>query len=189
MRVLTCFLIVLICQHGFAAQNPQEYNRDVRPILSENCFACHGFDEAAREADLRLDVAESALADRGGYAAIVPGDLEASELWRRINSEDEFEKMPPPDSHRELSAEQKETLRQWILHGAPYAKHWSFIRPKKSPIPQVANGEWPRNEIDHFVAAKLDQEGLEPSPIADRHMLIRAVDSRSDRVAAQCRGG
>jgi hypothetical protein len=154
---------------------PLEFNRDVRPILSENCFACHGFDAAAREADLRLDVAESALEDRGGYAALVPGDLEASEAWRRITSDDESEVMPPVDSHRELSAEQKEILRRWIAEGAEYEKHWSFIPPVKAELPQVSDAAWVQNEIDRFVMARLDAEGLKPSPEADRRMLIRRL--------------
>jgi hypothetical protein len=151
------------------------FNRDVRPILSENCFACHGFDEAAREADLRLDVAESALEDRGGYAAIVAGDPKASEAWRRIVSEDESEVMPPVDSHRVLTAEQKDVLRRWITEGAEYEKHWSFIPPVKAAAPEVSDAAWVRNEIDRFVLARLDAEQLKPSTEADRRMLIRRL--------------
>jgi hypothetical protein len=152
-----------------------DYNRDVRPILSENCFACHGFDEASREADLRLDVLESAIEDRGGYAAIVAGDPSASEAWRRIVSDDEAEVMPPVDSHRELTAEQKELLRRWIEQGAVYAKHWAFIAPMKAPLPEVSAVAWCRNEIDRFVLARLDAEGLKPSPEASRRMVIRRL--------------
>jgi hypothetical protein len=152
-----------------------DFNRDVRPILSENCFACHGFDEAAREADLRLDVAESALADRDGVPAIVAGDPEASEAWRRITSEDESEVMPPVDSHRELTDQQKEILRQWIAEGAKYAKHWSFIPPVKAAAPEVSDAAWVRNEIDRFVLARLDAEQLKPATEADRRMLIRRL--------------
>ncbi|MBA3480781.1 MAG: DUF1553 domain-containing protein [Pirellulales bacterium] len=160
---------------AFAETPPLDFNRDVRPILSENCFACHGFDEAAREADLRLDVAESALADRDGVPAIVAGDPQASEAWRRITSDDESEVMPPVDSHRELSAEQKETLRQWIAEGAKYAKHWSFISPVKAAPPEVSDAAWVRNEIDRFVLARLDAEQLKPTAEADRRMLIRRL--------------
>ncbi len=152
-----------------------QFNRDVRPILSENCFACHGFDEAAREADLRLDVAESALDQRDGVPAILAGDPEGSEAWRRITSDDESEVMPPVDSHRALTAEQKETLRRWIAEGAPYAKHWSFIPPVKAALPEVSDSTWVRNEIDRFVLARLDAEGLKPSPEADRRTLIRRL--------------
>ncbi|WP_148075062.1 PSD1 and planctomycete cytochrome C domain-containing protein [Bythopirellula goksoeyrii] len=175
MRILTFLLILLSSQAPSGALVALDFNRDVRPILSENCFACHGFDEGAREADLRLDEAGSALKDRGGYAAIVPRNLEASELWRRINSEDEDEMMPPPDSRRELTLEQKKTLRLWIEQGAPYAKHWSFISPEKSPIPKVADESWPRNEIDLFVAARLEEEKIVPLQEADRRTLIRRL--------------
>jgi hypothetical protein len=158
-----------------ASERKLAFNRDIRPILSENCFQCHGFDEKARQADLRLDIAESALADRDGVPAIVAGDPEKSELWRRITSEDEAEMMPPPDSHRVLKPEQKEMLRRWIRQGAEYAKHWSFIPPVKATPPTVPNTSWPRNEIDHFVLARLEAEGLQPSAAADHRTLIRRL--------------
>jgi hypothetical protein len=152
-----------------------DFNRDVRPILSENCFQCHGFDENARQADLRLDIPESALADRDGVPAIVPGHPDRSEAWRRITSEDEVELMPPPDSHRVLTPAQKKILKRWIEQGAAYAKHWSFIPPVKAPPPGVSDKDWPRNEIDQFVMARLDLEKLAPSPEADRYTLIRRL--------------
>ena len=158
-----------------AAPATIDYNRDVRPILSENCFSCHGFDESSREADLRLDVAESALADRDGLPALVAGDLEASEAWRRITSDDEFEVMPPADSHRELTADQKEILRRWIEEGAVYAAHWAFITPVKGALPEIADESWPKNEIDRFILARLENEGLAPSPEASRRMAVRRV--------------
>jgi len=158
-----------------AAERKLDFNRDVRPILSENCFHCHGFDENTRQADLRLDVVESALADRDGVPAIVPGEPESSELWRRINSDDEAELMPPPDSHRVLKPEQKEILRRWIEQGAPYAEHWSFVPPVKAPLPEVSDKTWPRNEIDYFVLSRLDAEHLKPSPEADGRTLARRV--------------
>ncbi|MCC6491708.1 MAG: PSD1 domain-containing protein [Pirellulales bacterium] len=161
--------------HLQAASAAVDYGRDVRPILSENCFACHGFDEAARQGDLRLDQAESATADRGGYAAIVPGDPAASAVWQRITSSDEAEIMPPLDSHRELTASQKEIIRRWIAQGAGYSEHWSFIPAVKAPLPEVVDGAWPRNEIDRFVLARLEAEGLNPSPEADRRTLIRRL--------------
>ncbi len=158
-----------------ASEAKVDYNRDVRPILSENCFACHGFDEASREADLRLDVSDSATEDRGGYAAIVAGDSAASEAWRRIASDDEAEVMPPVDSHRELTAEQKEILRRWIDEGAVYAKHWAFIPPVKQTLPDVADQGWVKNEVDRFVLAKLKAEGLQPADEASRQMVIRRL--------------
>ncbi len=162
---------------SFALAEPAEphYNRDVRPILSDKCFRCHGFNEASRQADLRLDVAEAAYADRDGVVAIAPGDLTGSEIWRRITSTDEAEQMPPPDSHQALNDEQKEILRRWIEQGAKYAQHWSFVPPTKATLPGVADESWPRNEIDRFVLARLDAETLKPSPAADRRTLIRRL--------------
>jgi hypothetical protein len=154
---------------------PLDFNRDVRPILSENCFQCHGFDEKARQADLRLDVASSALAKHDDVSAIVPGHPEQSELWRRITSDDESEMMPPPDSHRQLKPEQKELLKRWIEQGAQYAKHWSFILPKKAPVPDVSEKSWLQNEIDNFILERLDAEKLKHSPEADRRTLIRRL--------------
>jgi hypothetical protein len=157
------------------AEQKLDFNRDIRPILAENCFQCHGFDEKARQAELRLDVAESALADRDGVPAIVPGNPEESELWRRITSDDDAEKMPPPDSHRTLKPEQIDTLKRWIEEGAVYAKHWSFIPPAKAAIPRVSDDSWARNEIDFFILAKLDAVGLQPSAAADGHTLARRL--------------
>jgi hypothetical protein len=175
-RTILLTLLTLAAGARFAvAEKSLDFNRDIRPILSENCFQCHGFDEQAREADLRLDLAESALADRDGIPPIVPGKPDESEVWRRINSEDEAEMMPPPDSHRVLKPAQKETLKRWIEQGAPYAKHWSFIPPAKAPLPEFSNKTWPRNEIDRFVAARLEQEGLQPSAEADGYTLIRRL--------------
>lgn len=172
---LVPLLFAALLTDASSAEVKVDYNRDVRPILSENCFACHGFDEASREAELRLDVSDSAVADRGGHAAIVAGDSAASEAWRRITSDDESEVMPPVDSHRELTAEQKEILRRWIDEGAVYAKHWAFIPPVKHALPDVADQTWVKNEIDRFVLAKLEDEGLQPSGEASRRMVIRRL--------------
>src|SRR5688572_18089560 len=174
--ILLILLLSSIALADARADEPKlDFNRDIRPILSENCFQCHGFDEKARQAELRLDMAESALADRDGVPAIVPGEPDQSELWRRVSSEDEAEMMPPPDSHRVLKPEQKEAIRRWIEEGAVFARHWSFIPPAKAPLPEVSNKEWPRNEIDHFVLAKLDSEKLQPSVDADRRTLARRL--------------
>jgi hypothetical protein len=117
------------------------FNRDIRPIFSNACFACHGFDAKERKADLRLDTAEGARADLGGYAAIVPGDPGKSEVWLRILSDDEDEVMPPPEHHKPLTAAEKETIRRWIEQGAEYQQHWSFVAPEKAelPLPGIAN--------------------------------------------------
>lgn len=148
-----------------------EFNRDIRPILADNCFACHGPDSAARKADLRFDRRQAAL-DAG---AMVPGDPDASELVRRIFSEDPKETMPPPATKKSLTAEQKELLRQWIADGAEYQLHWSLIAPVRPPLPAVTGQAWVRNPIDAFVLARLEARGLVPAPEADRRTLARRL--------------
>src|SRR5689334_7846157 len=178
MRRISLLLLLALCtgpRFAPAAEKKLDFNRDIRPVLSENCFQCHGFDEKARQANLRLDQADSAYAEHDSGKPIVPGHLDQSELWRRITSTDESEMMPPPDSHRALKPEQKELLRRWIEQGAPYAKHWSFIPPVKAELPEVSDKNWPHNEIDNFVLARLDAEKLAHSPEADRRTLIRRV--------------
>jgi hypothetical protein len=152
-----------------------DFNRDIRPILSENCFQCHGPDSGTREADLRLDRQEDALADRGGYAAIVPGDIEASEFVRRITSEDEFELMPPADSHKSLKPEQIALLKRWVAEGAPWSPAWSYVPPKRHEPPTVKNESWSKNWIDRFVLARLEREGLSPNKPADPVTLVRRL--------------
>jgi len=137
------------------------FNLDVRPILSDNCFHCHGQDADQREADLRLDTLDGATQDLGGYAALVPGDPEDSELYLRITSAFEDEQMPPPDSNRTLTDEQRETLRRWIEQGGEYDTHWAFLPPEKSAIDTSKT-----NTIDHFIGERLQEEGLDFSPEA-----------------------
>lgn len=152
------------------------YDRDVRPILSDRCFKCHGFDTATRQADLRLDERESALISRSGVAAIVPGDPEASELWRRISSESPAEVMPPPESaKRPLSDGERGILRQWIVEGAAYEPHWSFVAPVRPPLPPVQDASWPRTPIDSFVLARLEADGVAPAADADPETLLRRM--------------
>jgi len=148
------------------------YNRDVRPILTDNCFACHGADSAARQADLRLDQRDDALA----AAAIVAGDPAGSELIRRIElpADDELA-MPPASGHKRLTEEQKKTLVQWIAEGAQYQPHWAFIAPSLPELPAVSDAAWVRNPIDRFILAQLDQSGLTPAAEADRRTLARRV--------------
>jgi hypothetical protein len=155
-----------------AAQAP-DFNRDIRPILAENCFSCHGFDPGHREANLRLDTREGATAENDGVVAIVPGNVDASALWHRIRSTDPDEVMPPPKTHKSLTATQKHLLRRWIEEGAPYEKHWSFVPPADAPPPPVIRADWPRNGIDAFVLARLESGKLKPSPEASKETLIR----------------
>lgn len=147
-----------------------DYNRDIRPILSENCFSCHGFDEKARKAKLRLDVQEAAYTERDGVTPLKPGDLAGSDVWQRIISDDEDEVMPPPKSHLKLTDAEKAKVKAWIEQGAKYAGHWAFISPRR---PELAKGE--TKAIDALVRARLKEEGLKPSAEADRAMLMRRV--------------
>ncbi len=165
---------------GQTAARSIDFNRDVRPILSKNCFACHGADEQHREAGLRLDVRADAikpLAD--GKTAIVPSHANQSELVRRITSADADERMPPANANSTLSAEQKQILTQWISEGARYSQHWSFEKPVRPPLPRLAaiagRPEWPANPVDLFIGAKLQAAGLAPSPPADPYTLIRRL--------------
>ncbi|MDG3007852.1 DUF1553 domain-containing protein [Paludisphaera mucosa] len=147
------------------------YNRDVRPILAENCFACHGPDSAARKADLRLDKREAAVE----AGAVEPGKPDESTLVERIDSADKHEVMPPPTSHKTLTAAQKDVLKRWIAGGAEYQPHWSLIAPVRPAPPQVADGSWGRTPIDAFVLAALETKGLKPAPEADRRTLARRL--------------
>ena len=178
--MLKCFVgwIVASCAlEGIAAGKPQplEYNRDIRPILSENCFACHGPDSASRKAKLRLDSFENAtLKTEDGISIIVPGKPAESEFARRIfDAGDDL--MPPAESHKVLSAQQKEILKRWIAEGAKFQPHWSFIAPVKAPLPQVKNAKWVRNPIDNFILARLEQVKLKPAPEADRRAIARRL--------------
>lgn len=152
------------------------YNRDIRPILAENCFSCHGPDSAARKAGLRLDRFADATADNGNGAAIIPGDPILSKAVQRIlkPSGDPLQ-MPPMASHKTLSPEDKKKILLWIEQGAEYEPHWSYIPPKVPALPPVRNMAWVRNPIDRFVLARLEASGLTPAPEADRRTLIRRV--------------
>jgi hypothetical protein len=152
------------------------YGRDVRRILSDRCFQCHGSDAAARESDLRLDVREGAVEDRGGYAVILPGNAQESELWLRITSDDPDEVMPPPRAKkRPLTAEDMDMLARWIDAGAEYEAHWAFVAPTLPTVPANADAAWARNEIDRFVLAGLESKGVAPAPEADSATLLRRV--------------
>lgn len=148
-----------------------QFNRDIRPILSENCFQCHGPDEHQRKAKLRLDRRESALAKH----AIVPGKVAESLLMDRIESTNAEEHMPPEKSGKKLTSHQIELLRQWIEQGARYEQHWSLIPPQRGSIPTVKQTAWPRNPIDHFILARLEKEHLASAPEADKPIMLRRV--------------
>ena len=155
---------------------PLSYNRDIRPILSDKCFACHGPDRATREADLRLDMAESGDGYDGAHAfVIVPSDPGASDVIDRIYSEKRRLVMPPPEVKNPLTDSEKALLERWIKQGAKYEPHWSFTPIEKPEPPQFADDDWSRNEIDLFVYAKLAEQGIEPAPEAERVVWLRRV--------------
>ena len=165
--VRSLLLLALFASVGRGAVAAKlEFNRDIRPILSENCFQCHGQDPQRREAKLRLDERESATRDRDGYSVLLPGKPTESELVRRITSQDEDEMMPPPDTHKKISVAQVALLKRWIAEGAGYQKHWAFVAPHKAPLPNVRAAKWPRTALDRFILARLESEGLAPSAAA-----------------------
>lgn len=159
---------------------PVKFNRDIRPIFSETCFHCHGPDEEGRRAGLRLDTAEGAREDLGGYQPIFPGDLGKSEAWQRIISDDTDLLMPPPESHLVLTEDQKQLVRRWIEEGAEYEGHWAFVPPTKPDVPDAIfeddHGQrWGKNAIDAFVATRMTEAGLSPSKEANPRTLIRRL--------------
>lgn len=174
-----CLIAVCLSSSTAIAVEPLpetiDFNRDIRPVFSDICFHCHGPDEEQREADFRLDLEESAFADLGDHRALVPGNLKKSDLFRRITSDDPDERMPPPDSGRQLTERQIQLIRKWIEQGAKWQSHWSFTRLKRPMAPAVKKSNWIRNPIDAFVLARLQREGLSPSPEADKARLIRRV--------------
>src|ERR1051326_6084640 len=168
-----------LCPAAGAAQKEPariDFNRDIRPILSDHCYACHGPDERKRKAGLRLDREEDALATlKSGHRAIVPGDLKNSAVIERLRSRDPDEVMPPPKEGTPLQPNQVDLLARWVKEGAAWKKHWSFIPPERPPVPEIADRTWARNEIDAFIRERLDPAGLKPAPEADRATLVRRV--------------
>ena len=162
---------MLVLAAGGAGDRPVDFNRDVRPILAARCFNCHGPDAESRKAGLRLDDPHEAKASRDGHAAIVAGDPDASEVWRRLLSEDPDERMPPKGTP--LTAAERDTIKAWIEQGAPYAAHWSWEPVKPPVVPAVRDGSWPRGDVDRFVLAGLEQAGLAPAAQADHDTLVR----------------
>jgi hypothetical protein len=152
-----------------------DFNQEVRPILADNCFKCHGPDKKARKAKLRLDLPQGAAQDLGGYRAVEPGKPDESEMIVRITSRDPDEVMPPPKAKKTLTPKQIETLRKWIAEGGEYQRHWAFVKPKLPELPQVEDNSWVRNPIDRFILARLVKEGMRPSLETDKATLLRRV--------------
>ena len=166
-----------------------DFNREIRPILAANCFACHGPDAAERKADLRLDTKAGALADLGGHAALVPGKPDESELVRRIASADPDEMMPPAASGKKLSAEQIELLRRWVAEGARWQEHWAYAKPSRPSVPRRPARSTAANPIDLFVRARLAGVGLSPAARGRSRDARAPVVVRSDGAAADAGGG
>lgn len=190
--VLTCGIVLATAPRAVAAEKEAtaaeessaekssgeekiDFNRDIRPLLSNRCAACHGPDENERQAGLRLDTREGATEDLGGYAAIAAGEPEASALIERVTSDDPDLRMPPAGKGQPFSEAEIALLRNWIAQGATYDTHWSYTVPTRPVLPKVQQQSWPRNPIDYFILARLEAEGLSPSPEADRAVLARRV--------------
>lgn len=186
VRLAVCFLTVLsACNSGGTADKQEEklpeivdYNFNIRPILSDKCYACHGPDANKREAGLRLDIADSAykaLKETPGAHALVPGNPMASAVYQRISTKDTSMRMPPPSSNMSLTNYEVKLIEKWIKQGAQYKPHWAFVAPVAPALPAVNNAQWPRNEIDRFVLAHMETKGLEPNPVADHERLLKRI--------------
>src|SRR5262245_20372615 len=175
MTRLTLLTLALLPAVARAADRPIDFNRDVRPILSDKCFACHGPDANHREADLRLDVEKDAKAERDGSQAIVPGKPEESQLVARITATSAAKRMPPKKANKPLTAAEIDVLKQWVAEGAKWSAHWAYGPPRKHPIPDVKMADWSSEWVDRFILARLEREKLTPSPDADRVTLARRL--------------
>jgi hypothetical protein len=184
MVVRSSLLLTLFCGTLLTAAAPAnpgdlppvDYARDIRPILSGKCFTCHGPDDKARKAGLRLDVRDAALRKSGsGLVPITPGDPDKSELFNRVINDLESARMPPAKDGKPLSPKEIELLKRWIAQGAPYAQHWAYVKPQRPTVPEVSDKNWPINPIDNFILARLNKEGLRPTAEADRYALARRV--------------
>jgi Protein of unknown function (DUF1553)/Protein of unknown function (DUF1549)/Planctomycete cytochrome C len=171
IRTTSALALFVVAAGPAWAQNKVDFNRDIRPILSDKCFACHGPDTTKLKGKLRLDVRDVAIKK----GAFVPGKPDESELVRRVHAADPNEIMPPPKSNKTLTAAEKDLLKRWIAAGADYKIHWAYLAPVRPPAPPVKHASWPQNPIDDFVLARLEQEGLSPASEAARTALIRRV--------------
>ena len=173
MRKPLLALLPFLASAAFAAEEKILFNRDIRPIVAENCFHCHGPDPAARKASLRLDTEAGFFAPRMTKdgkeepPTIIKGQPDKSTLFQRIVTKDEEEIMPPPKEHKTLKPAEIALIKRWIEQGAPWQPHWSLVAPQKAALPEVADATWSKNPIDRFVAAKLAANGLKPAPEAD----------------------
>src|SRR5437867_12309800 len=174
--------LVLTIAWALAEDAKVGFNRDIRPIMSDTCFRCHGPDKRSRMAGMRLDIRDEAIkATKSGAIPIVPGKPEQSAIIDRIFASDPARAMPPEYVHKELTAAQKETIRRWVAQGAEYEGHWAYVPVRRPPVPEAAGARsLIRNPIDAFIQLRLAREGLEPSPEADRRTLIRRVSLRSE---------
>ena len=178
------YLLAVAClpvsaQDAAVLEKTVSYDRDIRPLLSDRCFQCHGPHEEARQADLRLDSAdaqEGPFRDRGGYQVIQPKEVEASGIWQRLTTADESERMPPADSHKPpLTDEEQALIKQWILEGADYEDFWAFVPPEPRTAPDVKDHGWLSQRLDSFVRARLERANIKPQPKADKRTLIRRL--------------
>ena len=181
IAMLACFCLAVFgvpsaaAEHHETPQATLNYNLDIRPILADNCFACHGPDAKTRQANLRFDTKAGAFSEPSGYPVIVPGKPEESELHLRIVSDDDAYRMPPADFNKTLTPEQIEAVTQWIREGANWEEHWAFTTPVRPTPPAVKNKDWGRNPIDAFILSRLEKEGLTPASEADKRTLIRRL--------------
>ena len=179
--LLVCFCLAVLglstasAEHHETPQATLNYNLDIRPILSDNCYACHGPDAKSRQANLRIDTKEGAFSEPSGYPVIVPGNPEESELHLRIISNDDNYRMPPAGFNKTLTPAQIEAITQWIREGAKWEEHWAFTTPTRPTPPDVTNGDWVRNPIDTFILSRLEKEDLQPASEADKRTLIRRL--------------
>jgi hypothetical protein len=183
--MLAAFGVLQACNSNTTEPHSKEplpdqisYNFDIRPILSDNCFACHGPDANKREAGLRLDIAAEAykaLQENPTAHALVPGKPDVSAVYQRISSQDTTLQMPPAGSNLKLTGREIELIRKWIKQGAKYESHWAFVPPEKPALPQIKQKDWVRNEIDYFVLEKQEQQGLSPNPEADKERLLKRL--------------